>query len=381
MRAPRYLRLTVGAVAIGMAMVPGACSLRQPPEKWESVPIPTDADFRGMWFCDSLRGWITGGGWAIPGGIVGRTRDGGRSWRFQSGVVPQAGDRFGLHDVQFQDSLRGCVVGDHGAILLTEDGGENWRRASRPHTGGTGLFDVQFFDADHGWAIGSARILQTEDGGETWRLLIRSVLENDYLGGNAIHFVDRFHGWLAGRDGRLMRSEDGGRTWTPVVLPLRESEHPTLWDITFTDPSHGWVVGDEGAIFHSDDGGQTWARQENGVPIERVLPKGEPPRPRDVLPELEVPPSRLSISAVCFVDPSLGWAVGYYADVAESVILGTSDGGQSWEIERVQPGELLRSLFALDATHAWAAGDRARTQSQVVLRYTAARSLAPSGDD
>ena len=63
-----------------------------------------------------------------------------------------------------------------------------------------------------------------------------------------------------------------------------------------------------------------------------------------------------------------GFAVGYYSDVAESVVLATSDGGATWRVERVVPGELLRSLFLLDARHAWAAGDRARTTPQVVLR-------------
>jgi len=63
-----------------------------------------------------------------------------------------------------------------------------------------------------------------------------------------------------------------------------------------------------------------------------------------------------------------GWAAGYYADVAESVILGTRDGGNTWEVERTQPGELLRSLYVLDSRHAWAAGDRARTAGQVILR-------------
>jgi photosystem II stability/assembly factor-like uncharacterized protein len=131
-------------------------------------------------------------------------------------------------------------------------------------------------------------------------------------------------------------------------------------------------VGEAGSIFHTEDGGETWVRQENGVPIVRPIPKGEPPRPRDVLPELETEPSRLSISAVHCFDSQHGCAVGYYADVAESVVLRTRDGGSRWEVEHVQPGEILRTVFVLDARHAWAAGDRARTQPQVVLCYTGA---------
>jgi photosystem II stability/assembly factor-like uncharacterized protein len=199
--------------------------------------------------------------------------------------------------------------------------------------------------------------------------LTRGTAENGYLSANAIHFLDGARGWLVSHGGALKRTDDGGVSWTSVPLPLGAGERPTLWDITFTDPAHGWVVGELGSIFHTEDGGATWTRQANGVPIVRVIPKGEPPRPREVVPELETEPDRLTLAAVRFADARNGWAVGYYPDVAESIVLHTADGGATWEVERVEPGELLRSLFVLDAGHAWAAGDRARTKPQVVLRY------------
>src|SRR5258708_2316555 len=103
---------------------------------WRAETIPTDAEFRGVWFADSLNGWITGGGYLIEGGIVGRTRDGGRTWRFASGIVPGAGQTFALGGVQFRDTLRGAVVAGGGLVLLTDDGGETWR--TTPHRRGTG---------------------------------------------------------------------------------------------------------------------------------------------------------------------------------------------------------------------------------------------------
>lgn len=365
-------RLPSGALAVVLvgALLFSACAPHKTAVSWQAVEVPTDAEFMGMCFTDSLNGWITGGGYLIDGGIVGRTRDGGRTWRFQSGVLPQAGTQFSLNRVQFRDSLRGCVVGYGGIVLLTDDGGETWRPVRHGRSGADGLFDIQFIDDQNGWAIGPASIIRTEDGGESWRPLVYSTSENGYLSGNVIHFVDAQSGWLAGHGGSLMRSDDGGRNWTQVPLPLREGERPTLWDITFSGASHGWVVGEGGSIFHTEDGGSTWARQENGVPVVRTISKGEAPRPREPIPELETEPDRLSISAVQFADSEHGFAVGYYADVAESVILGTSDGGATWRLERVAPGEVLRSLFVLDPEHAWAAGDRARTTPQVVLRYT-----------
>jgi len=358
------------ALGVAATLLPGCA--RKPEPLWDAVEIPTDAMFTGIWFADSLNGWITGGGIDVDGGIVGRTRDGGRTWRFQSEAYPGGGDRFALHAVQFHDTLYGCGVGSFGRILLTQDGGASWRPTPAGPDGG-GLVDVQFLDRWNGWAAGPVRIVRTEDGGETWTTVLRNASENGYLTSNAIHFFDSHRGWLAGHSGRLMRTEDGGRHWTQAEIPALGGEHPTFWDLTFTDESNGWAVGDRGLILRTRDGGTSWARQENGVPIVRVIPKGEPPRPREVVPELETEPDRLTVSAIHFADSLHGCAVGYYADVAESVVLRTDDGGESWRVERVQPGEILRSVFMLDPDHAWAAGDRARTRPQVVLCYPATR--------
>src|SRR5262249_3851024 len=162
--------------------------------------------------------------------------------------------------------------------------------------------------------------------------------------------LDSLHGWLVAHGGALEFTNDGGLTWTRVELPLEKGERPTFWDITFCDRSHGWIVGEEGTIFHTEDGGATWVRQVSGVPSVRVIPKGEPRRPREPFPELEMPPDRLTLTAVRFADPLCGWALGYYSDVGESVVIGTRDGGASWQVERVQPGEYLRALFLLDRT-------------------------------
>lgn len=351
---------------LGLLLILG-CARRSPvaePQAWQAVVVPTDAIFDGIFFTDSLNGWIAGGNYQIEGGIVGRTRDGGNSWHFTSGVVPGEGTGFSLGAIQFRDTLNGLAVASGGRILVTADGGESWRDATGAR--GAMLSDVRFFDERNGWAVGPSTLMRTEDGGETWR---RVLDDDDYFSGNAIQFLDGFHGWLVSHGGLLKSTNDGGRTWTKVPLPLAKDERPTLWDITFTDAAQGWIVGEEGVIFHTVDGGTSWIRQTNGVPIVRMLPKGERPR-RDVLPELEVPPDRLTLTSVRFLDRQRGYAVGYYNDVAESVVMATRDGGASWQVQRVQPGEYLRSLFVLDPAHAWAAGDRARTAPQVVLRYT-----------
>lgn len=358
-------------VAGSAAIAAGSCARHAAP-LWQAVAVPTDATFSGASFVDSANGWITGGGWDIDGGIVGRTRDGGRSWRFRSGVMPGAGTSFGLGRVQFLDSLRGCAAASGGNVLVTDDGGESWRPARAEGVPGTALFDLQFVDAAHGWAAGPGAVVRSTDGGESWHRVVRSVDDDASPTAFAVHFLDDSHGWLASDGGKLMRTDDGGRNWVAVPLPLKKDEHPILRDVTFLDDARGWVVGDGGVIFHTEDGGTTWMRQANGVPVVRPLEKGEKPR-HDVLPELEGLPEKLALQAIAFADANRGWAVGSWSDVAQSVVLGTRDGGASWAVEHLQEGEMLRALCVLDSTHVWAAGDRARTAPQVVLRYTAGR--------
>ena len=364
----RPMRWTPHAPVLLVALVVTSCA-KPPAERWQAVTVPTDAQFNGVWFTDSLNGWVSGGGWSIDGGIVGRTRDGGRSWSFKSGVLLNGGTQFSLGQVQFRDSLHGCAVGYAGIILLTQDGGETWRSVRYGRSSGDGLSDLQFLDAYTGWAAGPASIVGTRDGGETWFPVLYNSSENGYLTAFGVHFLDAWHGWVVSHGGLLKKTEDGGQTWISVPLPLREGERPTLRDVTFVDAMNGWVVGERGSIFHTADGGLTWSLQETGVPVVRVPRKGEPPRPREPIPELETEPDRLALMSVAFADMSRGWAVGYYSDVAESVILGTSDGGVTWKVERSQSGELFGAIYVLDRAHAWVAGDRARTETQVILRY------------
>ncbi len=369
----RLAMLVAGTVVISASLM-ASCGSFRPRGTWHAIQVPTDAEFDGIWFADSLNGWMTGGGQLVEGGLVGRTRDGGLTWQFQSGILPSSGTSFSLHRVQFTDTLHGSVAGDGGLVLRTDDGGQIWREVYRGRGSGDDLFDLQLLKGRFGWAVGPASIVTTLDGGQSWGAQLYSTSENGYLSPTAVHFIDDKHGWLTCRAGQLMRSQDGGNTWSPASLPPDSGDRPTLWDVTFSDSANGWVVGEQGSIFRTHDGGASWTKQQNGVPIVRVIPRGGSARPREVVPQLETEPDRLTLTAVRFADPIHGWAVGYYADVGESVVLSTGDGGATWRTERTEPSEYLRSLFVLDVRHAWAAGRRSRTAPQVVLRYTLGRN-------
>ena len=352
-------------LTLGGALLAG-CGRKPHRTAWQSVPLTTDAMFNDIWFADDHNGWMVGGGWDVAGGIIGRTRDGGQTWRFESGAVPDV--RHGFGAVQFFDSLNGCMLGGDGQIFRTIDGGENWREVR--NNDGHGFGDLHFVDRWHGWAVGRG-VVRTVDGGDHWTWAVRPDGEYRYLSGEGVFFIDLSRGWMCGASS-LMRTSDGGETWTPVEIPIERGVSVHLRDVWFADEQHGWVVGENGTILATADGGATWNRQSKGVP----LPTPRPPQVvqkqygLDTIPsDIEGTPPGLELMAVRFLDASRGWTVGSFPWEGRSVVLRTVDGGASWVEEAKVPGEDLRALFIGPDGRAWTVGDRVRDGApQVMLR-------------
>jgi photosystem II stability/assembly factor-like uncharacterized protein len=313
---------------------------------WEEVGIGTDAVFSGLHFVDADVGWIVGGSPFVPGGIVGRTEDGGRTWKYRTGVAPGSGSSASLNAVHAFDRQHACVVWDRG-ILLTFDGGETWRSARLGRGNRTHLFGLHFLDEREGWAAGLGGVWHTTDAGETWTGLgAEPTGSGGSIGGRAIHFVDSRNGWLAGQHANLWRTRDGGETWgrVPVPQPEKAADHlPYLFGMTWVDASQGWVVGELGTILHTTDGGDSWSLQS-------------------------VSTREAFLTAAQFVDSRTGWIVGFVPDKAQSTVWRSTDAGGTWSVERRLDGEELRALQILDTETGWAVGDRVRTQPQRMLR-------------
>ncbi|MCM3876592.1 MAG: YCF48-related protein [Thermoanaerobaculia bacterium] len=309
---------------------------------WEEVRIGTDAVFSGLHFVDLDVGWIVGGSPFVPGGIVGRTEDGGRTWRYRTGLAP-GGISASLNAVHAFDRLRACIAGDRG-ILLTFDGGASWQPVRYVRGAGSHLFGLHFIDDREGWAAGTSGVIHTNDGGMTWTRLGERSSAGGNVGGRVVHFVDSRNGWLAGQHANLWRTRDGGETWArvPVPQPEKAADHlPYFFGMTWVDAAQGWVVGEHGTILHTTDGGDTWSLQSAGT--------------REAF-----------LTAVQFVDRA-GWIVGFLPDKARSFVWRTVDAGENWSVERRLEGEELRTLQMLDAETGWTVGDRVRTQPQRML--------------
>jgi hypothetical protein len=159
-------------------------------------------------------------------------------------------------------------------LLLTNDGGENWRDIT---PSGGAILGAAFHGTSHAWALsrtgpeGYLMVSRTQDRGANWQrshLLVDNLVA-DLVTSATFDPLDAETAWLALKlssgssfsAGRLFLTEDGGMTWQERTLPMGEA-------VYFQDAHRGWVAGGPAGdqLYVTDDGGRTWERQELNLP-------------------------------------------------------------------------------------------------------------------
>ena len=288
-------RLLVLVVGLSLAVV-----ICQAQAGWTAKRIGTGGkDLNAVYFEDARRGWVGGddgflshtedgggswverplgttrsindvyfvskeSGFALAGGTIFSTIDGGHSWREANKFSPAEfnGATPELYSLRFSGKKRGWVVGSTskgdnitGSILaITRDGGGSWEMLHAPTQ--DELIHIDFVDERHGWIVGAAgTILHTDDAGESWSKQVSGTKATLYH----VDFRNEKRGWAAGEKSTILRTSDGGRSWGPVESPVVA----TLLSIQFVSDDEGWIVGRGGVILRSGNGGQTWIEQES----------------------------------------------------------------------------------------------------------------------
>ncbi|HEX5394034.1 MAG TPA: YCF48-related protein [Rhodocyclaceae bacterium] len=160
---------------------------------------------------------------------------------------------------------RFVAVGDHGIVLLSDDGGKTFRQAKSVPISAM-LNAVSFVDERHGWAVGHwGAILSTEDGGETWQLQRSDTTTDQPL--FAVHFDDARNGVAVGLWSLVLTTSDGGAHWNPVSLPAPPDKGKADRNLLgiFSDTKGTWFVpAERGMILRSADRGATWTYLDTG---------------------------------------------------------------------------------------------------------------------
>jgi photosystem II stability/assembly factor-like uncharacterized protein/tetratricopeptide (TPR) repeat protein len=314
-----------------------------------------DAPLHAIHFVDKQEGWAAG-----ADGVVWHTIDGGRNWERQP-----TGTRAALRSICFLNPYTGWVVGreelpngggSSGLILATTDGGMHWSRVNGPSL--PGLNFVRFFDQNTGLVAGDGSdlfpsgLFATRDGGRSWhpapgprspswcacdfrdpntgvlagawgRLMtlregVLNAADVDKLNNRDVRAVrvQGRSGAAVGRNGLVLVSQDsGGDRWGFADLGIgADAAADCDFDAVAHVDRHVWVTGRPGSVvFHSPDLGKTWETQSTGQP--------------------------LPIHGLHFADAQTGWAAGELG-----TILGTTDGGKTWTVQR-RGGQRIAVLF------------------------------------
>jgi len=260
------------------------------------------------------------GFFAKPGetfGIVYHTTDGGGTWtqklRFEGEYDWMRFSTDGLSGVIWgvTERVPPCskLPGDcstapppaPGILYRTADGGEHWTSGRTPE--GLSLYEMDFLDADRGWAIlhppvGTALdVYATVDAGRTWqkRGALASpanvVIPATFGSSRRLQFIDAQHGVFQpapGVAGALMTTGDGGRTWQRVDLtqpgglvgPSRltgSTNGPTIFP-NGTGLLAAWPAGPQTGsnvfVYTTTDYGRTWSSPRHLTVPESALTNG-----------------------------------------------------------------------------------------------------------
>ena len=244
---------------------------------------------------------------------------------------PQGND---LRAVCILDQNTWFAAGTVGTIIKTTNGGTSWSIQNLTHRSRyTSFEDICFPSADTGYLTDYyGEIFRTTDGGTTWDSVFYEVDESL----SDAYFSDNMHGVVVGSSGLILRTTDGGSHWDSTVI-----NPPNSWlAVDFTTDSTGFVVGYSGKMMRTADGGITWTEVSTGLGVNSAL------------------------NGISFAGSLVGYAAGNKG--VHSVIMKTTDGGNSWIF--LQPPDSLRlsSIFAINKDTVFAVTERDSSMSRII---------------
>ncbi|MEX0975416.1 MAG: hypothetical protein WD024_08750 [Bacillota bacterium] len=204
----------------------------------------------------------------------------------------------GVTTIKMVDARKGWAL-KGGTVLRTTDGGRTWKDVSPKEDRYPEGAGAAFLDSDHAWLAvtvpqpdqmrGTLRIYRTADGGKTWSPFSATSLEGEEgslpLTGDksGLSFATKDKGFVTGYwpipgSPYLFSTTDGGRTWSQTDLPIpagSEGAHFFTYPPVFSSENEGVLPvsirdAEQNFIFYSTkNGGETWQTSTGRRTAER----------------------------------------------------------------------------------------------------------------
>jgi len=195
---------------------------------WETAKVAsTDMSVDQASFIDANTGWIVYST-TYPTNQIGRvekTTNGGVDWTV---VREPDASEYAWNDMEFIDANIGFACGENGIIYKTTNGGVDWTLVSDTNTYKIELYDLDVVSATVVYAAGkNSTVLKTTDGSSFTKLsynfdgdMTNTDTTRDDLDGG-IAFFNENRGVVAvdfTKEATIWWTEDGGATWHPVKI-------------------------------------------------------------------------------------------------------------------------------------------------------------------
>jgi photosystem II stability/assembly factor-like uncharacterized protein len=247
-----------------------------------SLTTVANTSIRGLSVVSDSIAWVSG-----SNGTIGITTDGGKKWKW---TKPKGYEKLDFRDIEAFDDSHAVIVnaGSPAYVLRTEDGGKSWTENYKNADSAIFLDGMDFWDEKNGIIFGDPiqnhlQLLITKDGGRNWKDISATAklqTENGEAGfaasGSTIKTLPGGRVWIAtgGKRSHIFTSEDFGLSWRRYDCPILQGQNSTgVFSMDFYDANQGIVVGGDyqkdkentNNILLSKDGGKSWDKPSRPV--------------------------------------------------------------------------------------------------------------------